>query len=87
MSQSLIDQIAVAANVCVEDQTQVTSVEGTNCLEAIYACRKGEAARRRLADSLFVMIGADIGADAVTDWLPAQTATKKRLRLHLRRGH
>ena len=68
MSQYLTDQIAVAANVCVEDQTQVTSVEGTNCLEAIYTRRKGEAAKRRPADSLFVMIGAD----AVTDWLPAQ---------------
>jgi thioredoxin reductase (NADPH) len=66
MSQYLIDQIAVAANVCVENQTQVISVEGTNCLEAIYTCGKGQAAKRRPADSLFVMIGAD----AVTDWLP-----------------
>ena len=72
MSQYLIDQIGTAVDVCVENQTEVISVEGTTCLEAICTRRKGEATKRRAADALFVMIGAD----AVTDWLPPQLQRK-----------
>jgi thioredoxin reductase (NADPH) len=68
MSQYLIDQLDTAANVSVEAQTQVTSVCGANCLETIHTRTTGEGIKQRDADTLFVMIGAN----AATDWLPAQ---------------
>jgi thioredoxin reductase (NADPH) len=72
VSQYLIDQIAMAVNVSVETQTQVTSVSGANCLETICTRRSGEGVKQRDADTLFVMIGAN----ALTHWLPAQLQRK-----------
>jgi thioredoxin reductase (NADPH) len=67
MSQYLIDQIALVPDIHVETETSVASVDGTDYLETI-CTRKGDSGRQRLADALFVMIGAD----AATDWLPVQ---------------
>lgn len=72
MSQYLIDQIGMAVNVSVETQTEVVSVAGTDCLEKIYTRTTGVTRKERLADALFVMIGAD--ADTV--WLPRKLQRK-----------
>jgi thioredoxin reductase (NADPH) len=68
MSQYLIEQIALVPDIHVETETLVASVDGTDYLETICIQKRGESVRQRLADALFVMIGAD----AATDWLPAQ---------------
>ena len=68
MSQYLIDQIALVPGIRVETETQVVSAGGTDCLKAIETRKKGNPVIRRVADALFVMIGAD----AVTHWLPPQ---------------
>jgi thioredoxin reductase (NADPH) len=67
MSQYLIDQITLTPNIHVETETLVASVDGTDCMETIWTRKRGDSVRQRLADALFVMIGAD----AATDWLPA----------------
>jgi thioredoxin reductase (NADPH) len=67
MSQYLIDQLASKANVTIETETEVVSVDGADRLETIEletgADRKRE---RRASDALFVFIGAR----AETSWLP-----------------
>jgi thioredoxin reductase (NADPH) len=68
MSQYLIDQIALVPDIHVETETLVASVDGTDYLETICTRKRGDSVRQRLADALFVMIGAD----AATDWLPSQ---------------
>ena len=68
MSQNLIDQIALVPDIHVETETLVASVDGRDYLETIYTQKRGDSVRQRLADALFVMIGAD----AATDWMPAQ---------------
>jgi thioredoxin reductase (NADPH) len=68
MSQYLIDQIALVPGIQVEMETQVVSADGMECLKAINTRKEGERVIRRVADALFVMIGAD----AVTNWLPPQ---------------
>lgn len=68
MSQYLVDQIGTASKISVEAETEVVSVHGTDYLTGICTRRKHEAPRRRDADALFVMIGAD----AMTSWLPPQ---------------
>jgi thioredoxin reductase (NADPH) len=68
MSQYLIDQISFTSNIHIETETVVTCADGANFLSTIYTQQKGESVRQRLADALFVMIGAD----AATDWLPTQ---------------
>jgi thioredoxin reductase (NADPH) len=72
MSQYLVDQIGVAAAIDVETETEAISVAGENSLETIVTAKSGEEVRRRAADALFVMIGAD----AVTGWLPPQLQRK-----------
>ena len=67
MSQYLVDKLRPIANIRVETQTRLVSVEGTDCLKALYLCKNGQGHERRWADCLFVMIGAD----AATDWLPS----------------
>ena len=53
----------------MEPQTTVIAVAGTNHIEALTTSAGPEAAtRERRADGLFVFIGAD----AETDWMPAQ---------------
>lgn len=68
MSQYLIDQIALVPDIKIEPETVIDFVDGRDWLETIHTRKKGDSVRRRLADALFVMIGAD----AETDWLPAQ---------------
>ncbi len=71
MSQYLVEQIATKPNIRVETRTEVVAVHGGEQLEAIEVVdRRTGAASRRHAAALFVMIGAD----AVTDWLPAEIA-------------
>jgi thioredoxin reductase (NADPH) len=72
MSQYLIDQIALVPNIAVETKTQIVAADGSDCLQSIETLRVGEPVKRRPADALFVMIGAD----AVTHWLPPQLQRK-----------
>jgi thioredoxin reductase (NADPH) len=67
MSQYLIDQLATKANVSIETQAELISVEGSDHLEAINV-GVGPSRRRdrRESDALFIFIGAH----AETDWLP-----------------
>ncbi|WP_454049532.1 FAD-dependent oxidoreductase [Cellulomonas sp. Marseille-Q8402] len=71
MSQYLVDQIAVNPRITVETRSEVVGLHGTEELEQIDVAdrRTGEVTRRDTA-VLFVMIGAD----ARTDWLPAEVA-------------
>jgi thioredoxin reductase (NADPH) len=70
MSQYLIDQIALKANIQVLPFIQVVSVDGEDRLERIEALVQAphemEKTLDHEADALFVMIGAD----ANTSWLP-----------------
>jgi thioredoxin reductase (NADPH) len=70
MSQYLIDQIALKANIEVLPFTQVVSADGENHLERIEVRLQGPHEAEKIlgyeADALFVMIGAD----ACTSWLP-----------------
>ena len=68
MSQYLIDQIKARTNITVEPYTRVVSVGGEHSLETICTVTGEEAPRTRHAEGLFVMIGAN----AQTDWLPAE---------------
>jgi thioredoxin reductase (NADPH) len=68
MSQYLIDQIALVPRIQVETGTQVVSADGTDCLKTINTRKEGNPVISRSADALFVMIGAN----AVTNWMPAQ---------------
>ncbi len=68
MSSYLIDQINARPNIKVEPFTRVISAGGQHALETICTVTGNEAPRTRRADALFVMIGAD----AQTDWLPAE---------------
>jgi thioredoxin reductase (NADPH) len=68
MSQYLIDQIKARPNIVVEPFTRVVSVGGEHELETVCTVSGDEAPRTRHADALFVMIGAN----AQTDWLPAE---------------
>ncbi len=67
MSQYLIDQLAMKANVTVETDVEVTSVEGEDTLEAIEVAGSRDGGReRRRSDGLFVLIGGE----PATAWLP-----------------
>lgn len=70
MSQYLIEQIDAKKNVHVEPFTEVLSAEGDDHLERIVTRMRvadgRESVQTRVADALFVMIGAD----ASTAWLP-----------------
>lgn len=68
MSQYLIEQINNRPNITVEPYTRVISVGGQHALETICTVTGDEQPRTRRADALFVMIGAN----AQTDWLPAE---------------
>lgn len=71
MSRYLIDQIAANEDIRVETRSEVVGVHGERSLQAVDVIDRatGETTTRPYA-VLFVMIGAD----AVTDWLPAQIA-------------
>ena len=66
MSQYLIDQIQSRPNITVEPFTRVVACAGEHELETICTVTGDEPARKRHADGLFVMIGAN----AQTTWLP-----------------
>jgi thioredoxin reductase (NADPH) len=71
MSQYLIEQIATKANIQVETRSEVVAVHGDEQLEAIEVIdRRAGTTSRRDTTALFVLIGAD----AATDWLPAEIA-------------
>lgn len=74
MSSYLIEQIGRRPNIKIETLTRVVSVGGDNYLESICTAKKGEETRSRPADALYIMIGAD----AQTDWLPAEIQRDER---------
>jgi thioredoxin reductase (NADPH) len=65
MSQYLIDQLSLKANITVESETSVSSIHGDGTLQTIVTTKRGQSKERK-ADALFVMIGAH----AQTEWLP-----------------
>lgn len=75
MSRYLIDQIASNDGIRIETGSEVVEAHGARGLEAIDVLDRATGAVRPLAcDVLFVMIGAD----AMTDWLPAEIARDSR---------
>ncbi len=71
MSQYLVDRIATKANIRVETHAEVVAVHGDEQLEAIQVRdRATGTTSRRDATVVFVLIGAE----AATDWLPAEVA-------------
>ena len=75
MSQYLVDQIARKPNIDVMRGSEVAAVHGGVNLEEIeIRDRAGEAATRQACGGLFIFIGAD----ADTDWLPAEIALDAR---------
>jgi thioredoxin reductase (NADPH) len=71
MSRYLTDQIATKSNVRVETGSEIVAVHGDEHLEQIeIADRRAATVVRKDAAVLFVLIGAD----ASTDWLPAEIA-------------
>jgi thioredoxin reductase (NADPH) len=74
MSHYLIEQIATKANIRVETRSEVVEVHGDEQLEAIEVIdRRTGTTSRRDARVLFVLIGAE----AATDWLPAEISRDK----------
>jgi len=69
MSYYLIEQLKTKDNVFVEHRAEIAAVHGAKRLEAVDVVNHttGETTRRD-ATALFILIGAD----AVTDWLPAE---------------
>ncbi len=75
MSDYLIRQLATQANVRVQPHSEVRAVHGDLHLDAIDIIDRSTGETSRYAtDALFVFIGAD----AVTDWLPAAIARDAR---------
>ena len=71
MSRYLIDQLASRTNVAVRTETEMIGVSGHHHLDAMtLRDRARDSAERVLADGVFIFIGAD----ADTDWLPAEMA-------------
>ena len=74
MSHYLIEQIATKANIRVETRSEVVEVHGDEQLEAIEVIdRRTGTTSRRNAKVLFLLIGAE----AATDWLPADISRDK----------
>jgi thioredoxin reductase (NADPH) len=71
MSSYLVEQLATKANIRVETHSEVVAAHGDEELAAIDVIdRRTGTTSRRETTALFVMIGAD----AATDWLPAEIA-------------
>ena len=70
MSHYLIEQLHGKANIAVELRSEVQAVHGDTHLSAIDIRDGSKAVRRHDCDGLFVFIGAD----AETEWLPAEIA-------------
>jgi thioredoxin reductase (NADPH) len=74
MSHYLIEQIQTKANIQVETRSEVVEVHGDEQLEAIEIIdRRTGTTSRRDTRVLFVLIGAE----AATDWLPAEISRDK----------
>ncbi len=73
MSAYLIAQLRDKRNVRFQMRSEVAAVEGDDHLRAI-VLRTPEGEVRRETDALFVFIGAD----AETDWLPAEIRRDER---------
>ncbi|MBP0595841.1 FAD-dependent oxidoreductase [Paraburkholderia sp. LEh10] len=75
MSRYLVEQLAAKSNVAVQLRSEVVGAHGDTCLTAI-DIRDATSAevRRHDCGGLFVFIGAD----AQTDWLPAEIARDGR---------
>lgn len=67
MSQYLIEQLRRKSNVRIETESKLESVAAHGVLSAICTSHRGKPSRRRKADALYILIGAD----ASTDWLPS----------------
>jgi thioredoxin reductase (NADPH) len=75
MSRYLVDQLAVRGNIDVRFRTEVVAAQGEDSLEAIDVETAGTPDPVRLASGgLFIFIGAD----AETEWLPAEIARDRR---------
>ncbi len=75
MSQYLIEQVRSKANIRVALNSEVAGTHGAQHLEAIDIADRGAGtSRRETSAGLFVFIGAD----AETDWLPAEVARDAR---------
>ena len=75
MSQYLIEQVRGKSNIRVALQSEVQGVHGVEHLTAIDILdRADQVVRREDCGGLFVFIGAD----AETEWLPAEVARDKR---------
>ena len=71
MSSYLIDQLSTRPTITVQTHTELAAVHGGDSLEAIDV-RNGETGETSRLESgaLFILIGAD----AETEWLPAEIA-------------
>ena len=68
MSQYLIDQLTTKDNISVRANGEIAAVDGGDRLEGVtIRDRRDGTIERRAVDGLFVFIGAD----AMTEWLPA----------------
>ncbi len=74
MSQYLVEQLRSKPNIVVELNAQVLSAHGDGHLSEIVVGNADGSARRCACGGLFVFIGAD----AETDWLPAEIARDAR---------
>jgi thioredoxin reductase (NADPH) len=75
MSHYLIEQVRAKPNVRVRTRAEVAGVHGDGHLAAIdIADRRAGTAQREECGGLFVFIGAD----AQTEWLPAEIARDAR---------
>jgi thioredoxin reductase (NADPH) len=69
MSQYLIDQLGTKDNIRVRGNGEVAAVDGDDRLAGVtIRDRRTGTTQREPADGLFIFIGAD----AMTDWLPAE---------------
>jgi thioredoxin reductase (NADPH) len=75
MSHYLVRQLETKSNIRVALHSEITAVHGREQLEAVdIADRRNATEQRHAAGGLFVFIGAD----AATDWLPAEIARDER---------
>jgi len=69
MSEYLVQRIGAAANVVVHEQTEIESLHGGRCLEALRLRNNATGAAAQLpCAAVFVFIGAEPAAE----WLPAE---------------
>ena len=74
MSQYLVDQLAARPNIDVRFRAEVVAAYGEDSLEAIDVSTAGGDPARLGCSGLFIFIGAD----AETEWLPAEIALDGR---------